>query len=146
MENTTSILPCICQGSDDSSKELFCYLYVSKDNTQNGVETKLISGTLCQYLSFLHLLLSPQWPTLGQKCPTLSPVSLSPWPRISFLHFCCSPYFFLATSNQTARSKTNISSPKKPFKILSLTLPYDFLLHLHINNNYLYVSVTSILF
>lgn len=139
MENTTSILPCICQGSDDSSKELFGYLYISKDNTQNEVEAKLISGTLYQYLSFLHLLLSLQCPTFV-TCVTI-PVTQNILP--SLLLF---PLLLLATSNQTARSKTNVSSPKIPFKIFSLTLPYDFLLHLHINNNYLYVSVTSILF
>lgn len=68
MENTASILP--CQGPDDSSKELLCYLYISKDNTRNEVEAKLIPGTLYQCLSFFHLLLSLQCPTLGQKCPT----------------------------------------------------------------------------
>lgn len=61
MENTTSILP--CQGPDDRSKELFCYLYISKDNTRNEEEAKLIPGTLSQCLSFFHLLLSLQCPT-----------------------------------------------------------------------------------
>lgn len=99
-------------------------------------------NTYLFYTCYCHVN-GPLW---GKNVPLLSPVSLFPWPGISFLHFCCSPYFHLATSNQTVRSKTNVSSPKKPFTIFSPTLPYDFLLHLHINNNYLYVSVTSILF
>lgn len=91
--------------------------------------------------SIIAYLLSPATvPSMSHVCHLRH---YSPWPTISFLHFSCSPYFHLETSNQTAKVQNKCQ--------LSQETIQNFPLYFHVISYclctwYLYVSVTSILF
>lgn len=113
-----------------------CYLYNSRRNTTN-VEARtlpLMPISSC-------LLPSPL------TCPALVtdftlPVTQRVVSSLPLLSFLC-----LSTSNQSVRPGTDVTSPLKPamnpqleFKVSSVMLPYEFLLHVRLNYNYLCIS------
>lgn len=80
----------------------------------------------------------PLWSLVSALPVTQTVLSLPP---TALLSMC------LSTSHQPVRSGTDVTSPLKPamnpqleLKVSSFMLPYEFLLHVHLNYNYLCIS------